>query len=160
MYNKKRNCGLLRKVPGTWYVCSKAHCSKPQQLSVDVPSLPVGNTNSQDFTCPLLFSYRSQRLIHSSMRACNASLLFCSDSTLLHSDQKNRRCIFKLWWCSEGFITNLSIQTTVKHLLLFLVQEQETQILYIKISEGQQVITLDKTNNTFEITWWCNVRLL
>lgn len=55
VHSKKRNCGLLRKAPDMCDQSSKAPCSKPQQLSMDVLYLPVCNTNSQDFTCPFSF---------------------------------------------------------------------------------------------------------
>lgn len=137
-------------------------CSKAQQLSGDVLSLPLNNTNSQVFTCPVSFFLQTPKSPSTAAcmhRMCHYSFAVILD--LLHKDQgKLEWCIFKLWRCSKVFIADLSVQTTLIYLLLFVVQGQYTQILHIKISQGQQVITLNKSNNIFEITWLCNVRLL
>lgn len=88
LHSKKRNYGLLREVPDMCDQSSTAPCSKPEQLSVDVLSLPISKTNSQDFTCPVSFFLRIPKSSFTAARMhiiCHYSFAVILD--LLHRDQ-------------------------------------------------------------------------
>lgn len=139
MHSIKKDQALLRKVPGLCDQRSTAPCSKPQQLCGCAQS--ISHTNARDSTCRISFFLQTPE--RSPTAAGMQRICHCSFAVILNLFHKDQGKLMMYY------------QDLMIRLLLLVVQVRYIQILHIKISQGQQVITLDKSNNTFEVTLNC-----
>lgn len=143
----KRYYGLLRNAPDVCDQISTAPGSKPQKLCWHFLSVSYQYEFTR-FYLSWLSCHRSQR-VYSQLYA-----FMCSDSRLvLQGPRKlNCWCLFKLWWCHEAFYhwfkctKHSEISPSLRGPFM-----QYTQIIHNKISQSQQVIILDNSENASEI---------